>query len=195
MVWVSQVKCGWTEQEPKPNEAMKKITVAAALALFATALPAQTSRPIELGIDAAVDIGLGDNSGTVISIPAQSFRAGFPISPRTSLEPKIGINIFTGDGDTFTTYRGELGLLYHLGSDRYPGAYQRAGLYVRPFVGIVGFADGDSDSAGLLGAGVGYKFPIISRLSSRFEANFEHQFGDGDANAIGLLAGLSFFTR
>ena len=176
---------------------MNKLTAVAALALFATALSAQapTPRPIELGIDAGVDIGLGDNSGTVISIPAQSFRAGFPISPRVSLEPKIGINIFTGDGDTFTTYRGELGLLYHLGSDRYPGAYQRAGLYVRPFLGIVGFADGDSDSAGLLGAGVGYKFPIVSRLSSRFEANFEHQFGDGDSNAIGLLAGLSFFTR
>jgi hypothetical protein len=176
---------------------MKKITAVAALALFATALSAQapTPRPIELGIDAGVNIGLGDNSGTVISIPAQSFRAGFPISPRVSLEPKIGINIFTGGDDTFTTYRGELGLLYHLGSDRYPGAYQRAGLYVRPFLGIVGFADGDSDSAGLLGAGVGYKFPIVSRLSSRFEANFEHQFGGGDSNAIGLLAGLSFFTR
>ena len=197
MVWVSQVNAAGRSRKPKPNEAMKKITAVAALALFATALSAQapTPRPIELGIDAGVDIGLGDNSGTVISIPAQSFRVGFPISPRVSLEPKIGINIFTGDGDTFTTYRGELGLLYHLGSDRYPGAYQRAGLYVRPFIGIVGFADGDSDSAGLLGAGVGYKFPIVSRLSSRFEANFEHQFGDGDSNAIGLLAGLSFFTR
>ena len=194
---MSQVNAAGRSRNPKPNEAMKKISAVAALALFATAVSAQapTPRPIELGIDAGVDIGLGDNSGTVISIPAQSFRVGFPISPRVSLEPKIGINIFTGDGDTFTTYRGELGLLYHLGSDRYPGAYQRAGLYVRPFIGIVGFADGDSDSAGLLGAGVGYKFPIVSRLSSRFEANFEHQFGDGDANAIGLLAGLSFFTR
>ena len=176
---------------------MKKITVAAALALFAATLPAQVPnpRPLELGVDAGVDIGLGDNSTTVISIPAGSFRIGFPISPRTSLEPKLALTIITGGGETFTTYRGELGLLYHLGSDRYPGAYQRAGIYVRPFLGIVGFSDGNSNSAGLLGAGLGLKMPIISRLSSRFEANFAHQFGDGDSNSIGLLAGLSFFTR
>jgi hypothetical protein len=176
---------------------MMKFTVAAAFVLAATTASAQgsTPRPLELGIDAGVEIALGDNSFTTISLPAQAFRVGFPISPRTSLEPKFAINILTGDGDTFTTYRGELGLLYHLGSSRYPGAYQRAGVYARPFLGIVGFADGDSDSAGLLGIGLGWKHPLVSRLSSRLEANFEHQFGDGDANAIGLLAGLSFFTR
>lgn len=174
----------------------KLIFSAAVIGLVSFNADAQTGpRPLELGIDAGVTIALGDNSFTTVSIPAQSFRIGFPISPRVSLEPKFGINVISGDGDTFTTYRGELGLLYHLGSSRYPGAYQRAGLYVRPFIGIVGFADGNSDSAGLLGAGVGYKFPIISRLSSRFEANFEHEFGEGDSNAIGLLAGLSFFTR
>jgi len=176
---------------------MKNFTVAAALTLFATVASAQGTapRPLELGIDAGVTIGLGDNSFTEIDIPVSAFRVGFPISPRTSLEPKVRINVITGDGDTFTSYRGELGLLYHLGSDRYPGAYQRAGLYVRPFIGIVGFSDGDSNSAGLLGAGIGWKIPLVSRLSTRLEANFAHQFGDGDANEIGLLAGLSFFTR
>ena len=167
----------------------------AAIALASTSAMAQTPRPIELGIDAGVNIGLGDNSGTEIDIPVQSLRVGFPISPRTSLEPKLSLRILTGEGDTFTQYRAEIGLLYHLGSSRYPGAYQRAGAYVRPFLGIVGFSDGESDSAGLLGAGLGWKMPLVSRLSSRFEANFAHQFGDGDANAIGLLAGLSFFTR
>jgi hypothetical protein len=47
----------------------------------------------------------------------------------------------------------------------------------------------------LLGIGLGWKHPLVSRLSSRLEANFAHQFGDGDSNEIGLLAGLSFFTR
>ena len=175
---------------------MMKLTIAAALTLAATVASAQDApRPLELGMDAGVTIGLGDNSFTDIDIPVSAFRIGFPISPRTSLEPKFRINVITGDGDTFTSYRGELGLLYHLGSSRYPGAYQRAGIYLRPFIGIVGFADGDSDSAGLIGGGIGWKHPLISRLSSRLEANFEHQFGEGDANAIGLLAGLSFFTR
>jgi hypothetical protein len=176
---------------------MKKFTVAAALTLVASVASAQGTapRPLELGIDAGVTIGLDDDSFTQIDIPVSAFRIGFPISPRTSLEPKLRINIITGEGDTFTSYRGELGLLYHLGSDRYPGAYQRAGLYVRPFIGIVGFADGNSDSAGILGGGIGWKLPLVSRLSTRLEANFAHQFGDADANEIGLLAGLSFFTR
>ena len=101
----------------------------------------------------------------------------------------------TGGGDTFTDYRAELGLLYHLGTSKYPGAYQRAGMYVRPFVGISGVNDGVDFTSGLVGIGVGYKFPIVSRLSSRFEANIAQHFGDDDFTEIGLLAGLSFFTR
>lgn len=177
---------------------MRKLSLATLLlALTAVQASAQSTapRPIELGIDAGVSIGLDDDAFTTIDIPVQAFRIGFPLSPRVSLEPKLRINVLTGEGDTFTTYRGELGLLYHLGSDRYPGAYHRAGLYLRPFAGIVGFSNGESDSAGLLGAGVGYKIPLVSRLSSRFEANFAHYFGDGDSNELGLLAGLSFFTR
>ena len=158
-------------------------------------------RPLEFGIDAGVSIGIGDNSFTTISIPVQALRVGFPVSPRVSLEPKLRLNIVSDEG-TFSSYRAELGLLYHFGSDKYPGAYQRAGLYARPFLGITGFnsdpdgpGDGASDSAGLIGAGIGYKFPIISRLSSRFEANIGSTFGDNDAVEVGLLAGLSFFTR
>lgn len=181
----------------KPQLTMIKrfATAAATLAFAATAASAQNPQPIELGVDAGVTIGLGDNSATVINIPAQALRAGFPIGTRTSLEPKLGMTIISGEGDTFTTYQGELGLLYSLGSGRYPGAYQRAGLYVRPFLGIVGFSGSGSESNGYIGGGLGYKMPLLSRLSARYEANFSHQFGDGDGNAIGLLAGLSFYTR
>jgi hypothetical protein len=167
----------------------------AAIAFTAAAAGAQSPAPLELGIDAGITIGLGDNSVTTIDIPAQAFRVGFTISPRTSIEPKLQLHLVSGNGDTFTSYRGEIGLLYHFGSGRYPGAYQRAGLYVRPFVGVVGFSDGDSQTSGLLGAGLGYKIPLVAKLSSRFEANFAHRFGDASSNEIGLLAGLSFFTR
>lgn len=177
---------------------MRRLTVAlSALAFAGASASAQSNapRPIELGVDAGVTIGLGDNSVTTIDIPVQAFRIGFPISPRSSLEPKLRLNIVSGNGNTETSYRAELGWLYHFGSSRYPGAYQRAGTYVRPFGGIAGFSDGDSNTSGLLGVGVGLKMPLVSRLSSRFEANFAHLFGDADSNEIGLLAGLSFFTR
>ena len=172
-------------------------TTLAVLALTATSATAQRSGPdpLELGVDAGITIGLGDDAVTTIDIPLSSARIGFPIGTRTSLEPKFRINIITGEGDTFTSYRAELGVLYHLGSSRYPGAYHRAGLYARPFLGIVGHANGNSDSDGLVGFGLGWKQPIVSRLSSRFEANVAHRFGEGDSNELGLLAGLSFFTR
>ncbi len=170
----------------------------AALALGAVTAGAQATSgpdPLELGVDAGITIGFGDNSSTRIDIPVSSARIGFPIGRRTSIEPKVRINVVTGDGDTFTSYRAELGALYHLGSSRYPGAYHRAGMYVRPFLGASGYANGSDYSSALLGFGVGFKQPIVSRLSSRFEANLAHHFGDFDATELGLLAGLSFFTR
>ena len=179
---------------------IKKLTVAAAALAFA-ALPAKTyaqanaPRPVEIGVDGGIIIGLGDNSGTEIDIPAQALRVGFPISPRSSIEPRLGLRVFSGNGDTSTLYHFELGWLYHFGSSKYPGAYQRAGAYVRPFIGLAGFSGDGSSTSGVVGAGLGYKIPIIARLSSRFEANFAHSFGDTSGNQLGLLAGLSFFTR
>ncbi|MEJ7759066.1 MAG: outer membrane beta-barrel protein [Gemmatimonadaceae bacterium] len=175
------------------------MAVASALSLGAAPAHAQIARGVELGIDAGVAIGLGDNSQTTIDIPAQSFRAGFVMTDRISIEPKLGLRIVTGGGDTFSFYRAEVGALYHLSprADR-----MRAGVYVRPFAGLVGFSAGDddndtdvSDTNGLLGVGVGLKVPLLSRLSSRFEANFAGNFGDNTDSQIGLLAGLSFFTR
>lgn len=162
---------------------------------------AQPPRPIELGIDAAVTIGLGDNSVTVVDIPAQAFRIGFFVDDRMSLEPKVGLTTISGRGDTFTSYIAELGLLFHfyrprVRPDPYPYPRPASAFYVRPFVGIVGASGGDdSVTDGFLGAGLGMKVPLINRLASRFEANFAHRFGDRSSNQIGLLAGLSFFTR
>lgn len=165
------------------------ITTISALALSASAAVAQPSRPLELGIDAGVTVGLGDNSVTVVDIPAQAFRIGFPMNSNVSIEPKLGLTLITGEGDTFTSYRAEVGLLYHLNT-------LRSGTYVRPFLGLTGFSSGDTDEThGLIGGGVGIKVPLRDRIGSRFEANLAHSFGDGSFNQIGLLAGLSFFTR
>lgn len=162
---------------------------------------ALAQRPIELGIDAGVSIGLGDNSVTVINIPAQAFRIGFFFDDNMSLEPKLAINTITGSGETVTSYLFELGLLYHFYREAparrvYPPPGLRSAFYVRPFTGIVGTSGGSSSNTdAVLGAGIGMKVPLVSRLASRFEANFAHRFGDASQNQIGLLAGLSFFTR
>lgn len=177
-----------------------KLRIASFAGLFCLAVStvnAQTGRGTELGIDAGVAIGLGDNSQTRIDIPAQSLRVGFPMTDRISIEPKLGLSIITGDGDTFSSYRAEVGALYHLAprADR-----MRSGVYVRPFVGLSGFSAGSddndvSDTNGLIGLGAGLKVSLLNRLSSRFEANIAGTFGDESNSQIGLLAGFSFFTR
>ena len=170
------------------------ITVTLLFLALAGSAGAQRSGPdpLELGVDAGLFIGFGDNSSTRLEIPVSAARIGFPIGVRTSIEPRFKLN-FVNNGGDHTDYLIELGLLYHLGSDRYPGAYHRAGMYVRPFLGVEGHSNGDSDSDGIIGIGLGFKHPLVSRLSSRFEANVGHHLGD--ATQIGLLAGLSFFTR
>jgi hypothetical protein len=177
----------------------RTLLVLASLAFTSATAQAQ----VELGVDAGVTVGLGDNSRTVINIPAQAFRVGFFLDDHVSLEPKFGFTTTSGSGPTVTNYAAELGLLYHFYRDRermgrviYPGPGPRSSFYVRPFIGLVGFSGAGADDAdAVLGAGVGMKVPLVNRLAARFEANFAHNFGDPDFDQIGLLAGLSFFTR
>jgi len=97
-----------------------------------------TPTAYELGIDATADIGLGGDSFTDIHIPSGSIRMGFPMSPNISIEPKARLGITSGGGETFTTYRAEVGALYHLDATK----MQREGLYVRPTIGVSGFSGG-----------------------------------------------------
>lgn len=151
-------------------------------------------RLIELGVDAGVTFDLTDPKTTTINIPAQVFRVGFFINDRLSLEPALAINAVNGGGTTFTEYRGQLGLLWHFN----PPSVGH-GWYARPFAGFEGaHTKGNTTTQAVAGAGVGIKLPLASRLATRFEANYAHLFSQGSSgsnNAIGLLAGLSFFNR
>ena len=153
-----------------------------------------TRNPVELGIDAGASFGLDDPHVTTITIPGQHIRAGFFFSPRLEFEPSVGLNYQHASGISLTNYEALVGLLYHLSTDR-----RTSQLYVRPFVGFLGVnVNGDNLTQAALGGGFGIKIPMYPRLSSRFEANYTHTFSSGDAdgsNAIGLLAGLSFYTR
>jgi hypothetical protein len=169
------------------------IAIPAAHAQQTTTVPT-TRNPIELGIDAGALFGLDDPHVTTITIPGQHIRAGFMISPTISIEPVFGLNYIHVSGESQTSYEALVGMLYHFSPNRH--AKQ---LYVRPFVGFVGTsAGGHNQTQAALGGGVGIKIPMFPRISSRFEANYQHTFSSGDvgsSNAIGLLAGLSFFTR
>lgn len=177
---------------------MKKIVVlgAIALALSATAANAQRARsgggPVELGIDGGITFGLDDPNTTIVALPVQSFRLGYFLNEKAEIEPRFNLNSAHGGGFSVTTYTFELGLLLIPKGDRVG-----KGLYVRPFLGVVGLSgDVGDDNSGYAGAGVGLKIPFADRrLAWRSEANFAHGFSNGGSNQLGLSTGFSWFTR
>jgi len=177
----------------------KKIVILSALLLTILAPSADAqrsrggSRPIEFGIDGGIIFGLADPTYTAVALPIQSFRVGFLMSDRVAIEPAIGLTSFRVSGATSTDYLFQVGLVYSPAGDRVG-----KGLYGRPFIGIAGQTNPgpNDDSNALMGLGVGLKIPFADRrLATRMELNYSHAFSDPSANAIGLLFGLSFFTR
>lgn len=168
------------------------------LALVATSAGAQTTQsanPVELGIDAVIASTVGSSPNvTQVSIPDAEFRVGFFVSNDLSIEPRVGVSSISGGGSTFTSYNGELGLLYHFVSGERPGT----GVYVRPFAGFAGTSGGGNDTQAHIGVGLGTKIPFADRLATRLELNYGHAFSTGNGtggNLIGASVGLSFFTR
>ena len=160
----------------------------------------QTGRAgtVELGIDAGLAFGLDDPTTTVVAFPTQDFRIGIFATDWFELEPRLFLNsVHVSDAGTVTTYGATIGFLIMPAGDR-----GNLGVYLRPFGGVVGASasvsgsGSASDNNGLVGGGVGFKIPFADRrLATRMEVAYEHQFGDTGGNQIGLLLGLSFFTR
>ena len=184
---------------------MRRVLSFAALSLIALASTASAQRTTrsssmasgnpspELGVDAGLQFTLDSPKTTSFQIPIQGIRAGFYVSPAVSIEPSLRLNYtsFEGGG-SFTTYGLGLGLLYHFSTSRMANQ-----MYVRPFIGLDGISgSGNSDSAFSFGGGFGVKVPVGSRFATRWEANFSHASNNGASqNAIGLLGGLSVYTR
>jgi hypothetical protein len=110
-----------------------------------------------------------------------------------AIEPRFNLNSIHSNGASLTTYDFALGVVYQPDGDRVG-----KGFYGRPFIGVSGASGsgGGSTNNGYLGLGLGLKLPFADRrLATRMEANYAHGFGNGGGNQIGLLLGLSFFTR
>lgn len=159
----------------------------------------------ELGLDGG--LGFVSQSGqpttTLLGLPVQNVRFGFYTSPQLEWEPFGSLN-YAHQDQASNTYLGlGLGVLYHLQPSRMQNQF-----YVRPFLDLnhssystsnQGATTTTSTTQWGLGAGFGIKVPMMDRIGSRFELNFEHRFKDGQVanafNQFGLLAGLSYYTR
>ena len=173
---------------------MRRLLSFAALTILTLSASASAQRSTsanpspEIGMDAGIGFRLTDPSFTTVAIPVPAIRMGFFVSPALSIEPTLGLTSVSGGGISGTDYAIGVGALYHFSPSRAANQF-----YVRPFVNING-SSGDlgSGSSVAFGVGGGLKIPLRDRIASRFEANFQHSDG---ADAIGLLAGLSFYTR
>ncbi|MEO6778839.1 MAG: outer membrane beta-barrel protein [Gemmatimonadaceae bacterium] len=165
----------------------------AAFASTASAQATQTSNPVELGIDAVIATTLGNTKVTTVSIPSGDFRVGFFVNNNLSIEPRVGLNSVSGGGSTYTMYNAQIGALYHFST-----APVGAGVYIRPFAGLVGVSGGGSSTQGDVGIGLGTKIPFAERLATRIEVSYMHAFSSnmGDSgNQLAASIGLSFFTK
>jgi len=179
--------------------------LAAALLAGAGALEAQSAkrpaqsapRPVELGLDMGIAVGLESPTTTQISLPLSQIRAGFFINDRVSIEPQLSLQHVSGGGSSITALGLEVGALYHFSPDRAHNQW-----YLRPTLGLshsdVSVFGSSSQTQASLGVGFGVKLPIMDRLATRLEGKLGHAFETSSApgaTSIGLLAGLSFFTR
>jgi hypothetical protein len=178
---------------------MKRLVVLGALAIAVAAPVAdaqhssQRSGAIELGIDGGVSFLFASPTLTQVALPVQDFRLGYFLNEKAEIEPRFNINSLHANGGGVTTYGFEVGLLLLPRGDRVGN-----GLYLRPFAGVTGVSvtGGGSNNSGNAGVGVGLKLPFEDRrLATRMEANYTREFGSGGMNEIGVLIGLSFFTR
>ena len=179
------------------------VTLVGGLVLLPGALDAQAPQvetaagTQELGVDAGLTFGVGDQSSVAFSLPAARARVGFFMSQnsRWSLEPAVGLNYSKTEGtDGALIYNVEAGALYHW---RAPGELMSRGArvaYLRPFLGLVGVTGEDGDSEVSAGVGFGVKVPWRQALAWRLEANTGYGF-DNQAWRLGANVGVCFFTQ
>lgn len=168
-----------------------RMSLAAALLLLPAICAAQ-SRPIEFGVDAALDYRVNSPHVTTIGVPIQDLRIGVGVSDNISIEPRLSFNYLKVEGSSSIWTAGlGAGLLLHLNE-------MQNGVYLRPFVGYDHIdAGGSSASQFNAGGGVGIKTGT-GGVVGRLEAAYAHAFKNNDFSAsddVVLLLGISLFTK
>jgi hypothetical protein len=150
-----------------------------------------TQKPLwEIGVDAALSLGLDSPRRNSLDIPVGSIRAGIFTSDVLEIEPFFSLNNRSGQGITsVTSYQFGVGGLYHFSPER-----TKSQVYVRPFLSLVGSSGGAASNSDLgIGIGAGMKLPKLNaRMAWRGEVNF---MTVNNASSLNFLVGGSFFTR
>ena len=145
-------------------------------------------KPIELGTDAELSIGMDDPGYTSVAIPVSMVRIGIHATDVLSIEPFGRISYFKLEGfDGTTNYDFGVGALYHFSADR-----SKSQMYVRPFLMLDGGSNQDSE----IGVGVGLGWKLRPRMNGRLQWRTEvNIFSINDATSLNGLFGISLYPR
>lgn len=180
-----------------PHRRLRAGVLATLLVMAAAPLHAQrgNSTPVELGIDGAITrVSTNGPSYTRVAIPMESFRVGFFVSPRVSVEPAMRV-LWVKQGDnSATSFDLNAGLMLH--TRRVRGAPQ---LFLRPLVGMTGMnSEDDSRNQPYIDIGGGLKVHGANRLAFRTSLEYQHALESRPLptqDRVSLLFGVSYFTR
>ena len=146
------------------------------------------------GIDAAVEVSeSADLTTTAVGIPLRTLRAGFRVSDRTSIEPRISFTFASVEGNSATFVVPTLGLVYDFVTDP-----TRTRPFVRPFAAFISTSNGTSTSQAIVGGAVGVRMPMGSRIAARLELQGAYGFETDtrpSLTSVSALVGVSFFTK
>jgi hypothetical protein len=170
------------------------------LACLAGASGAQGNRGFEIGADAAFQHSENKQpdgitiSQNIFSLPLSSLRVAFPTSGAFEPEIAASLTYATAAGRSTSNFAGDLGLLTELSHDPSGPRW-----FVRPAIGWQRSATTNlrTFSRATIGAGIGVRLAITERVAMRYEARYTHLTEEQgfSGNVLGLLAGMSVFTR
>lgn len=186
----------------------KRVTVLAALVLFAfaSAANAQQKGTIEIGADNAIGYSITGKLFDVeqsdvlfAAIPFGVWRFGFFVNEQFSIEPSLGFGYFSfsDDGGSVMDLSFGADVVYNMPS----GLFFHAGGALS-YLNIDPGGDLDSESASQFGfgGGVGYRYQLVDMLYLRFGARafyFLESEDDGLPSSIDIAGvfGFSFMTK
>jgi outer membrane protein with beta-barrel domain len=167
--------------------------------LLASAASAQAQRqapyPYEIGVDGTIARRSYDRGPdvTTVSLPVNTLRVGLFVTNQIELEPSLSFQRITvGDGDDRSQIDFSVAAPIYFTPER-----TKPQFFLRPVVGLFHVSDPGGTQLNV-GAGLGVKLPIDSRISTRLEAEYRHGNGSDDFaayNQFGLIVGLSVYTR
>lgn len=170
-----------------------KTTACGLALLLATFATASAQSGIELGADLGVGLLFAGGSTLFNTSTPTSLRAGFPVSEKMQLEPRVNLVLLSGGGSTITSLSATPALMFRLKGTRSDGMYFAA----LPGLDLVS-GGGQTATQFSLGGGVGFRFPQGDRFGFRIEGQYVHSFENDDfagIDSIRALFGISFFTH